>query len=182
VPEALVDRLEAVEVDHDEREASTVPLVPGHLVAEAIVERPPVEEAGQRVEAGQVLERHPVRLELFAHEPGGRGAEDRDGQRHHPRGQAVDARVEQRRHGGGSDREGDEQQRERARLRRRRAEHRHRHAKPVSAGTGVTDDRGDRQRRDHHRSGGIRVQAALAPAAARASAGSLRRSQHRGHS
>ena len=52
--DAVVDRLEVVEVEDDEREPPAVPVRPRHLAAERVVEEAPVVQARQRVEVGEL--------------------------------------------------------------------------------------------------------------------------------
>ena len=54
VADLVVDRLEVVEVEHDEREAAAVALRARHLPRERLVEVAPVVEAGERVEVGEL--------------------------------------------------------------------------------------------------------------------------------
>ena len=54
VADALVDRLEVVDVEHDEGELPVVAVRPGDLARERVVEEAPVVEARERVEVGEL--------------------------------------------------------------------------------------------------------------------------------
>src|SRR6266536_6215186 len=54
VPDAVVDRLEVVEVEDDEGEVAVVAVRAGDLAGERVVEVAPVVQAGERVEVGEL--------------------------------------------------------------------------------------------------------------------------------
>jgi hypothetical protein len=95
VSEAVVDQLEPVEVERQQREPPRMPAVAGDLVVQPLVQQPAVAEAGQRVLLREQLQaelalvepplpdprEHPggEREQQRGHaEPGARGDDDRD--------------------------------------------------------------------------------------------------------
>ena len=72
MPDAVVDRLEVVEVEDDEREAAVVAVRAGDLAGEGLVEVAPVVQARQRVEVGE-LARFPEAAGVLDRRAGPRG-------------------------------------------------------------------------------------------------------------
>jgi hypothetical protein len=146
VAEAVVEQLESVEIEHQNREAPLRPPVTGDLVLRAGQQQRPVGDSGQRIAEGEIAQRLALGLEPLAP----RDQRDRARRRHDQREQRRRQRA-----GGVPDRRGNRARGHDGRAARRRAE----------TGAGARHGRHDRRQaqpegltsaghRHRHRTGG----------------------------